>query len=81
MSPEIIHTRRHIATDPEYRSADVDDTNIPDPIMVPIIRLVAEKRPSSLFSLTSSMLMYLSKIPTMCRGPVVVYIKKTEQFV
>lgn len=48
---------RHNPTDPEYLKAEEGDTNIPDPIIVPVMKLEAEKRPISLFNST----VFLSK--------------------
>lgn len=45
MKPQTAHIIRHKPMLPEYFNASLGDTNIPDPIITPIIMLTAAKRP------------------------------------
>lgn len=54
-TPQIAQIVRQRPILPEYFSAAVGDTNIPDPIITPIIILTADKRPIFLFKPTFSL--------------------------
>lgn len=62
MTPESAQIVRHRPTLPEYFRAPVGDTNIPDPIITPMIMLTADRRPMFRFKPTSPSLGFFSLI-------------------